>query len=262
MRIALIQTDVFPTLEETFSQISKLVEETPSGLYLLTEVFSTGFCFSLPDIAHKNSGDDVVDRLQVICVEKNCCFIGGILVEENGKYYNRVVIVDKRGLIATYDKYHLYRLGCEDSLVNGSKRVIFKYQGIRMLIVICYDLRFPAFIRYSETNDYDIIINPINYGEKVFQIADHFAAARALENSAWIFCTNRIGKDGLGITYKGKSFVYNHLGIKVAEAGEKCEAISVNFHKKEVEEYRRKIGFGENFDKFNFEKEFETVVVE
>ncbi|BFU23549.1 hydrolase, carbon-nitrogen family protein [Entamoeba histolytica HM-1:IMSS-B] len=259
IEVTLIQTDVFPTLEQTLNNIEKLIKDTQSDLYILPEVFSTGFGEHLEKLAHPNGGQSVIDWLINQCKQKHCGFAAGILIEENKKYYNQLVLVDENGVIAKYNKTHLYRLGGESLLEAGHEKIIVNFRGFRMLLTICYDTRFPMFVRYNY--DYDIIINPINYNYRVLNVADKFAACRAIENGCWVFCPNRIGKDGLNLTYKGHSFVYNHLGIKIAEAKESNEIITVHCNLKEINDYRAKIHLGNDFDSIKMNVPYNTITL-
>ncbi|ELP87410.1 hypothetical protein EIN_096770 [Entamoeba invadens IP1] len=247
IKITLIQTDVYPTLSQTFSEIERLVDSHPSDLYLLTECFTTGFSSNLYTIAHPKGGYEIIKKLQDISKKYDCSFIGGIICEDEGIYYNRVIVVDKNGLLSKYDKVHLYHFGCENQLVRGNLRVVVTYKGVRIFLAICYDIQYPAFIRRTDANDYDIIVCPINYGSKIFHTIKALAATRAIENGVWVFCTSRIGVDKLGIEFSGHSFVVNELGQIVGEAGEKSEALTLVFDKSRLQKTKKKLGLGEKF---------------
>ncbi|TMO45456.1 carbon-nitrogen hydrolase family protein, partial [Pseudoalteromonas ruthenica] len=80
-------------------------------------------------------------------------------------------------------------------------------QGIRLGVVICFDLWFPEIVREYVSQEVDILLHPANFGgEQSF----HIARARAIENGLYVVTCNRIGEEnirGINGYYCGKSQV-------------------------------------------------------
>ena len=112
--------------------------------------------------------------------------------------------------IEIQDKRHLYAHGGEDLFFQpAEKRCIFEYQGVKILLLVCYDLRFPVWARNQSGSDYDIILVVANWPDIRIQYWDALIAARATENQCYIAAVNCVGDDGMGLHYNGHSVAYD-----------------------------------------------------
>ncbi len=114
------------------------------------------------------------------------------------------------GRLFVQDKRHLYAHGGEDLFFQpAEKRCIFEYQGVKILLLVCYDLRFPVWARNQSGSDYDIILVVANWPDIRIQYWDALIAARATENQCYIAAVNCVGDDGMGLHYNGHSVAYD-----------------------------------------------------
>ena len=66
--------------------------------------------------------------------------------------------------VSCYDKHHLFRYGGEDRFYEpGEEHTVVEYMGFRILLLTCYDLRFPVWSRYADQLQYDAIIVVANW---------------------------------------------------------------------------------------------------
>ena len=108
------------------------------------------------------------------------------------------------------DKRHLYAHGGEDLFFQpAQERCIFEYKGVKILLLVCYDLRFPVWARNQSGSDYDIILVVANWPDIRIQYWDALIAARATENQCYIAAVNCVGDDGMGLHYNGHSVAYD-----------------------------------------------------
>jgi predicted amidohydrolase len=122
----------------------------------------------------------------------------------------RCPISDFRYPIEIQDKRHLYAHGGEDLFFQpAEKRHIFEYKGVKILLLVCYDLRFPVWARNRSGYDYDILLVVANWPDIRIQYWDALVAARAVENQCYIAAVNCVGDDGMGLHYNGHSVAYN-----------------------------------------------------
>ena len=91
----------------------------------------------------------------------------------------------------------------------AEERCIFEYQGVKILLLVCYDLRFPVWARNQSGSDYDIILVVANWPDIRIQYWDALIAARATENQCYIAAVNCVGDDGMGLHYNGHSVAYD-----------------------------------------------------
>jgi omega-amidase len=253
MNISIIQTDLYWELpsknREMFDEkISTL--ENNVDLIVLPEMFSTGFSMLPENLAEKWPGP-TVKWMQRVATSKKVALAGSLIVEDSEKYYNRLVFIHPDGRIEHYDKRHLFRMAEEHNQYHpGDKRIVISYKGFRILLLVCYDLRFPVWSRYK--NDYDVILIVANFPEKRSAVWNTLLSARAIENLCYVVACNRVGKDGSGVSYSGDSQIIDPKGkiITLANPNEN-QIISAKIDLQEVINFRK--SFPAHLDADEFE---------
>jgi predicted amidohydrolase len=150
----------------------------------------------------------------------------------------------------SYDKRHLFSISGEDKLfTRGEKRIVFTFRGVRISPYVCYDLRFPVWMR--NRNDYDLMIVSANWPESRRSVWNTLLKARAIENQCYVAGSNRIGTDGEGIKYCGDSVIINPKGEISASADENRECIiTTKLSMSELSEFRSKFPAWKDADDF------------
>jgi predicted amidohydrolase len=93
-----------------------------------------------------------------------------------------------------YDKHHLFTYGGEHHRYTaGQERVVVEWRGVRFLLRVCYDLRFPIWARNCE--DYDAAIYVASWPTPRVEAWRTLLKARAIENQCYILGVNRGGND-------------------------------------------------------------------
>ena len=164
LKVAGLNLDiVWKDKNRNFSLIEEELKGIQADLILLPEMFSTGFCMDAEEIADQNN--ESLNWMKDFASRKNTAICGSVSIKENGKFYNRMYFVEPNGNVQQYDKRHLFSFSGEDKIYTpGKERVVINYKGIRFLLQICYDLRFPIFSR--NIGDYDIALYVANWPEK------------------------------------------------------------------------------------------------
>ncbi|NCT18702.1 MAG: amidohydrolase [Flavobacteriaceae bacterium CG_4_8_14_3_um_filter_34_10] len=252
LNIALIQAPlVWENAVANRSYFSKkiLAISEDVAVFILPEMFTTGFTMNAKPLAETFQGETTSWMLQ-LAQKKQAAITGSIIIEENGKFYNRLLFVYPSGKITTYDKKHLFTLATENEVYTAGKtKPIIDFQGWKICPLICYDLRFPVWARNKE--NYDILIYVANWPEMRIAAWDTLLQARAIENMAYCVGVNRVGTDGNGYKYVGHSAVYDALGKKVSQDLNEKEGITIVCIKKShLEETRNKLKFLEDMDTF------------
>jgi len=179
-------------------------------LVLLPEMFTTGFTMNAQAVAETSQGPTFL-WMQSWAKKKKILLGGSLVIQEGRQIFNRFVMVGAEGLIAHYDKRHTFTLAGEGkAYATGTNSGLFEYQGWKICLRICYDLRFPVWSR--NTQDYDLLIFVANWPAPRIKAWDILLQARAIENMAYVVGVNRIGRDEKGLDYPGHSAVYNALG--------------------------------------------------
>jgi omega-amidase len=251
MKAALIQTSLSwenpsenrASLQETITSISQYVD-----LIVLPEMFTSGFTMSPEKVAETMQGE-TISWLKELARTKNCALTGSLVIQENGKYFNRLVFVFPSGEIQHYDKRHLFTLAGEDKVyTSGSDKLIVNYKGFKICLLICYDLRFPVFARNVE--DYDVLIYVANWPKPRVNAWDILLKARAVENMSYVIGVNRIGRDNNNLDYVGHSQAIDFLGNYIQEPQETEDVFIVELDKDAMLETRMKLAFLNDKDNF------------
>ncbi|MCD8412584.1 nitrilase family protein [Tenacibaculum finnmarkense] len=261
LKTALVQSDIVwenPTenrklFEEKINKLSSDVD-----LIILPEMFTTGFNMKAHLLAETMNGD-TVNWMKRLSKEKNCAITGSIIIkekafnsEEKERYFNRLLFVHPSGKIDFYDKKHLFTLAGEQKIFTaGSKKSIVNYKDWKICLLICYDLRFPAWAR--NTKNYDVLLYVANWPSSRIDAWDTLLKARAIENMSYTIGVNRVGTDANGHQYNGNSVSYDTLGncIDKNNNGEEVSLL-ITLDKEKQAEIRSKFGFLNDKDAFVF----------
>lgn len=117
-------------------------------------------------------------------------YIAGETASEGGKpsYYNRAFFLTPEGNAYYYDKRHLFRMGHEtEHFTSGCQRPIIRYRGWNILLLVCYDLRFPVWSR-NKDNEYDLLIYVANWPVPRRKVWDILLQARAWKHQLCLRC--------------------------------------------------------------------------
>lgn len=250
MKIVILQTDIYwanpkKNLECAEEMLKKYAEV---DLFVLPEMFSTGFCTRPQGIAEPVESESLV-WMKRVAAERNCAIAGSVAIEDGGKFFNRFYFVHPDGLVQSYDKKHLFTYGGEHKqFTPGTERVIVSYKGVRFLMQICYDLRFPVWSR--NRGDYDVALYVASWPVPRIEAWKALLRARAIENQCYVVAVNRVGEDP-NCSYCGGSEVINPYGktIAVCEDYRVCGAEAV-IDMDVLEDFRKKFPVLNDADDF------------
>ncbi|WP_294213716.1 nitrilase-related carbon-nitrogen hydrolase [uncultured Chryseobacterium sp.] len=249
MKITGINLDIiWKNKEANFRNIEQAFEGREADIFVLPEMFSTGFCMDSAEVA--DSHEESLSFLRKMAKEKNAAFCGSVPVQQDGNYYNRMYFVHPDGKTDFYDKRHLFSFSGEDQVYTpGKERVVVHYEGFRILLQVCYDLRFPVFARNND--DYDMIIYVANWPEKRVEAWEHLLKARAIENLSFVFGLNRIGTDGNDLLYRESSHCFFADGKEISV--KEGNIISADPDLQELRDFRSHFRFLDDKDRFSIE---------
>lgn len=229
MRVALLQ---YPIVWADKPTNLRLVEQRIAALAgkadvaVLPEMFATGFCTDHLELAETMDGQ-IMQTMQRLSDQYDIAIVGSFIclpqspLEQrplsnsavsiiSQKLVNRGFMVTPHAEVQIQDKRHLYAHGGEDKFFErATNRTVFEYKGVKMQLLVCYDLRFPAWARNHSGYDYDILLVVANWPDIRIQYWDALVAARATENQCYIAAVNCVGDDGMGLHYNGHSVAYD-----------------------------------------------------
>ncbi len=204
-----------------------------ADIAVIPEMFSTGFCTDRPGLAEEWITGPTSQALQHMANTYDLAIIGSMIVSEQGRLYNRGFMFRPNDTPLYYNKHHLYRSGGEaEFFTPGNKRPIWDFRSIKIRLAVCYDLRFPVWLRQDKHNLYDILICVACWPTVRIQYWDVLLPARAAENHCYAVGVNMVGTDGIQMDYNGHSVAYDTwlkdiAGFEDYEAGTRIVDFSI-----------------------------------
>ena len=111
------------------------------------------------------------------------------------------------------------------------------YLGVKILLQICYDLRFPVFSRSN--GDYDLALYVANWPAARSYVWKSLLVARAIENQCYIVAANQCGShDGNRETW-GHSVIIAPWGDVLAQQGTQPGVIAATLDPQQTEHIRK-----------------------
>ena len=241
LSVALVQPDlVWLKPEENLAHLSHLLSDLPPtvDLVVLPEMFTSGFT----DNPEPLYGDQrAVKWMQDQAQQHQVAIAGSLACEapeqyfadkptghehSSPRYVNRLFFVTPDGFVSHYDKCHLFQMGGEHFRYQaGEERCVVNYRGWRLLLTICYDLRFPVFCRNQQ--DYDAMLCVANWPSVRRQPWRILLQARAIENQIYVVGVNRVGIDGKQLAYSGDSMAIDMQGNILVDGEDGKEAVFI-----------------------------------
>ncbi len=219
-------------LERTLAQIGS------PDVVVLPEMFTTGF--STASTAKAESMDGASVAWMRDCSKRfGFALTGSIKIAEGERCVNRMIWMQPDGHFQYYDKRHLFRMAGEHERYSaGNQRVIVNFKGWRILLQVCYDLRFPVFSRNRD--DYDLALYVANWPAARREPWCKLLPARAIENLAFVAGVNRIGTDGNGIDYAGDSQAFDFKGESLANLMRSPAFVNIELDGQALLDFRKK----------------------
>lgn len=260
LNVTTIQTELFwedqPANRRMLEEKIRSIQEK-THLIVLPEMFSTGFSMQPERLAETMDGE-TVQWMRQLSKLKGSIITGSLIIAENGKHFNRLIWMLPNGELGYYDKRHCFTLAGEDKhYTAGAKRLITSVGGWRILVQICYDLRFPVWARQQVHADggepqteYDVLLNVANWPAKRSHAWKTLLQARAIENQCYSIGVNRVGTDGFGLEYSGDTTIVDPLGEVLYQKSGIEEVHTITLEKEKLQQIREKLPFWRDADDF------------
>lgn len=250
LTVALFQYDIrWESKEENFRIIERWMADLPRrvDLVVLPEMFSTGFTMNPAPFAESRSGTSF-ERLLKLSKQHETAFCGSMIISEQGTFKNALFLIEDVHSTQWYDKRHLFSYGGESKAYTaGEERLTFSFRGWKIIPFICYDLRFPVWLRNDEQAD--LYIGVANWPDTRIEAWSQLLKARAIENQSYVIGVNRVGEEPSGLSYNGYSAAIDFSGKTVEEIkGEKWSLVSLSKNKQE--KFRAHLPFLKDRDRF------------
>ena len=243
------QNIVWGDAEANRRNVEKVLATAPrSDIFVVPETFTTGFGDHMAALAEAPEGP-TLRWAQEMASKHDLLFVGTWIVKEEGKCYNRLHWIYPDGTYGTYDKAHTFRVSGEyDIICRGTRREVFEYKGWKIKPAVCYDLRFPKWLR-NDHLDYDLLLVCANWPGSRHEAWTTLIKARAIENLSYVLGCNRCGVDGVGGNYTGNSALIDFKGLPLAEAGTGiAQIVTATLDKEKLDTFRKRWPLYLDFD--------------
>jgi predicted amidohydrolase len=251
LRISVLQSNLHwenasANLKMFANKLIPLAGET--DLVVLPEMFTTGFSMNARTLAENMEGK-TMNWLHMQAESLNAIVTGSLIVEDKGKFYNRLIWMQPDGHYFYYDKRHLFTLAGEHEVYTaGQERLLVEWNGWRICPLICYDLRFPVWCR--NIDEYDLLIFVANWPQRRSYHWQQLLIARAIENQSYVVGVNRVGNDGIGHEYTGNTAVIDFSGNVCCQVAGVENVLTVELSWEAQQNYRSTLPFLEDRDAF------------
>ncbi|RSD28239.1 carbon-nitrogen family hydrolase [Mesobacillus subterraneus] len=246
-KIACLQMDIsFGNTAQNYKKASVLIDKASSGkpdIMVLPELWTTGYDLLNLDGKADIEASEAALFFKDTALKHSAHIVGGSVANKTAQgIENTMLVFDKNGEHAgKYSKLHLFQLMDEHLyLAAGKDKGLFSLDGHKFAGLICYDIRFPEWVRAHALEDAEAMFV---VAEWPIQRLEHWRAlliARAIENQCYIIACNRAGSDPNN-TFAGHSMVIGPWGDVIAEAGEDEEILTAEIDLDQVKEARSRI---------------------
>jgi len=232
-------------VNKNLQKVESLLSGSPGAdIYLLPELFTTGYDKHSWHEPEKNSQHDITARIGRLAKRLNAVICGSIAVKDGPRLYNRMLAIGPDGdELAAYDKIHLFKLMEEDQhFTAGESLGIFEFRGVRFGMAVCYDLRFPAMFQKMAAAGVHAFLVSSEWPHPRCDIMELLARARAVENQCFLTSSNRIGISADDTKFCGGSLMAGPGGrLKVMDETEGEGILLAEVSMDKVQSVRRKI---------------------
>lgn len=250
MKIAVYQMELIPgSPQENREKVSRWVEsqvkEDLPDIIVLPEMWTTSYVLEQLDLIADESSEPTKSFLSDLAKKHQINIVGGSIANKvNDKIYNTSLILDRNGdLVHEYSKIHLVPMLNEPAYLTGGEETVqtFELDGIRMGVIICYDLRFPELARKLALDGAQVLFIPAEWPKPRTNHWVNLQIARAIENQMYVISSNNVGSLE-GVEYTGASLIVDPWGEVLAKGSENYEeTLRGNVNPEKVLEVRRNV---------------------
>lgn len=247
MKIACIQMDIAfgdvkKNIECAERKIKEAMVERPDVI-VLPELWTTGYDLErLSEIADRD-GQFSKQHLSTWAETFSVNIIGGSVAKRTDEgVTNTMYMCNRKGEVMTeYSKVHLFQLMDEHKyLIAGNETGHVSLDGIHCAGAICYDIRFPEWIRVHTTNGAKVLFVVAEWPLVRLAHWRLLLQARAIENQCYVVACNRAGRDPINV-FAGHSLIVSPWGDIISEATEEETILYGEIAVEQVEEVRKGI---------------------
>ncbi|MFJ4921753.1 carbon-nitrogen hydrolase family protein [Streptomyces sp. NPDC088725] len=192
-----------------------------AGLLVCPEMFLTGYAIG-EDVARlaEPAAGPGADAVAEIAVRHGLAVLYGYPERDGERVFNAAQLIGPDGTrLANYRKTHLFGPFERAWFTPGEQPVVqAEVGGVRLGIMICYDVEFPENVRAHALAGTDLLLVPTAQMRPFEFVAETLVPVRAFENQMYVAYVNRTGQEG-EFDFVGLSCLAAPDGVPGARAG-------------------------------------------
>ncbi|MCQ6556469.1 carbon-nitrogen hydrolase family protein [Streptomyces sp. C10-9-1] len=225
LRTALLQSsgrpgDVAANLK-VLDEAAARAAEAGAGLLVCPELFLTGYAIgdAVPRLAEPADGPGAA-AVAEIAVRHGLAVHYGYPERSGELVHNSAQLIGPDGTrLANYRKTHLFGCFEQEHFTPGDRPVVqAELDGVRVGLLICYDVEFPENVRAHALAGTDLLLVPTAQMHPFQFVAESVIPVRAFENQMYLAYVNRTGPEG-EFEFVGLSSLAGPDGTVRARAG-------------------------------------------
>lgn len=254
MKLSLIQMNVLKTPRENTDRIKALVAEAAlqgGEIVVLPEMCCCEYSNNAFAENAMCSNSDFILSLSDIAKEQGVVLVAGSVPElDSGRIYNTSFVFDENGsIIAKHRKVHLFDINVagkisfkeSDTFTAGDSFTVFDTKWGKIGLIICFDIRFPEFIKPNSAK-LKMIIVPASFNmttgpahwELLFK-------ARAVDNQLFMAgCAAALDKSA-GYHSYGHSIITDPWGKTIVQLDSGEAVVTRELDLNKVDEIRQQL---------------------
>ncbi|WP_246943928.1 carbon-nitrogen family hydrolase [Bacillus pinisoli] len=247
LKVSCIQFDIaFGNPEENFKHMREKIEKAvldKPDVIVLPELWTTGYDLTRLDEIADHEGQDTLLFLTQLAKEHRVNIVGGSIAKRTDDgVYNTMYMIDRNGeLLNEYSKLHLFKLMDEHHYLQaGQHDGMFSLNGVSCAGFICYDIRFPEWIRKHTAKGAEVVFVVAEWPHPRLTHWRSLLISRAIENQCYVVACNRAGKDPKN-EFVGHSMIIDPWGEVLAEATEEESILTGELQIEKVKNVRKQI---------------------
>ena len=237
MRLAALQMEAWPGDPlgnlKTIADAAFKAQERGADLLVAPELAVTGY--GVEDAIRRYAeaaGGELTEMLAATAEAAEIAILAGFAERAGDTIYNSAALAVPGRALLVYRKCHLYGAYEQNLFAPGAEPPpIVEIGGLKVGILICYDVEFPEAVRRLALQGADLVAVPTALPESDHApfIAEKLLPVRAFENQVAIVYANHAGAD-LGFAYAGRSCIAMPDGTDAARASaDRAELIVADY---------------------------------
>lgn len=230
MRASIFQSDTAGlTPEQRIIRLRDAANATQTDLIVCPELFLSGYAAGEDVERYAEPSDGpCAQKIAQVAKETRTAIIYGYPEAVDGARYNAAQCIDENGdALANHRKLVLPPGFEANVLTAGRGLTLFDLGGIKVGLLICYDVEFPEAVRATAVAGAQVVVVPTALASEWGVVANRVIPARAFENGVYVLYANHAGTEG-DVTYLGESCIIGPDGKDLARASDAEDLISAS----------------------------------